>query len=206
MLWTMFAWTLAVFSLQPERMLDLTPKPENTAQRLAGETDAREQADCRNRGTGRPLPAPELSIAVRRLDRLEYAMGSPITAELRVTNIGTQPVTVPSMLSYQFEGFAAGPYAVQASLGILAVDVDGKEYSLAGTVLRGTPSRAGTSETLNPGESINIRFPGWIAIVDGDAPATGEAQLYARLLFSDNECRDWKGVVSERVRIRLRGK
>ena len=41
---------------------------------------------------------------------------------------------------------------------------------------RGSPSRPETVETLGPGESLSIRFPGWFAGVDGPtAPVTGDA-------------------------------
>ena len=78
---------------------------------------------------------------------------------------------------------------------------------LSGTVLRGSPSRLGTTESLDPGQSLIIRFPGWIAGVDGpSAPVTGDAKLFASLILTDNECRTWQPVSSQRVDIRLRGR
>jgi hypothetical protein len=43
----------------------------------------------------------------------------------------------------------------------------------------------------------------WLVIADGpNAPVTGDAQIFAQLSLSDNECRDWKAVNSRRVNIR----
>lgn len=135
-------------------------------------------------------------------------MGGQFVADIRVTNIGTEPVMLPTVLAYEFgAGFASGPYAVQASLGLPVVDAEGREHRLAGTVLRGSPSRPETIESLGPGQSLTIRFPGWFVIVDSPAaPVTGDAQLFATLILSDNECRDWKAVSSRRVNIRFLGR
>ena len=190
-----------------ERLVDLTPKSERDGQ-TASQSNWREQVDCRGRSTGRIGPAPTLSLAVARLDRSELSMGGQFVADIRVTNTGAEPVILPTVLAYEFgDGFADGPYAVEASLGLPIVDAEGREHTLAGTVLRGSPSRPGTVESLAPGESLTIRFPGWFGGVDGaTAPVTGDAQLFASLILRDNECRDWNAVTSRRVNIRFRGR
>jgi hypothetical protein len=186
-------------------VLDLTPKSESD-DRTASQSNWREQVDCRGRSTGRIGPAPTLSLTVARLDRSELSMGGQFVADIRVTNTGPEPVI--HVLAYEFgDGFARGPYAVQASLGLPIVDAEGREHTLVGTVLRGSPSRPGTVESLGPGESLTIRFPGSFAGVDGPtAPVTGDAQLFATLILSDNDCRDWNAVSSRRVNIRFRGR
>ena len=116
-------------------------------------------------------------------------------------NIGKAPVVLPSVLTQDFGGgFSLPSYAIEASLGISAIDQQGREHGLSGTVLRGSPARFETTETLKSGESLTIRFPGWILGIDG-APATGKAELFATLSLSDNECRGWQAVKSQRVEI-----
>ena len=116
-------------------------------------------------------------------------------------NIGKAPVVLPSVLTQDFGGgFSLPSYAIEASLGISAIDQQGREHGLSGTVLRGSPARFETTETLKSGESLTIRFPGWILGIDG-APATGKAELFAALSLSDNECRGWQAVKSQRVEI-----
>lgn len=201
MLWALIAFV--TFTAQPRRVVDLTPKPGTET------VDAiREEVDCRGRGTGRVSPAPALSLTITALDSSEYSMGGQIIAEIRVKNMGKAPVVLPSVLSEEFgRGFSLPPYALEASLGISAIDAEGHERGLTGTVLRGSPSRFGTTESLEPGESLTIRFPGWILGVDGpSAPATGPAKLFATLGLTDNECRTWQRVTSQRVNIVLRGR
>ena len=93
--------------------------------------------------------APTLSLTVARLDRSELSMGGQFVADIRVTNTGTEPVILPTVLAYEFgDGFAGGPYAVQASLGLPVVDAEGREHTLAGTVLRARPADRGLSNRL----------------------------------------------------------
>jgi hypothetical protein len=208
LLWARIVTLLVALGVQAqERVVDLTPKSESDG-RTARQSYWREQVDCRGRSTGRVGPAPTLSLTVARLDRSELSMGGQFVADIRVTNTGTEPVILPTVLAYEFgDGFASGPYAMQVSLGLSVVDAEGHEHDMAGTVLRGSPSRADTIEWLDPGQSLTIRFPGWFVIVDSPtAPVTGDAQLFATLLLSDNECRDWKPVRSRRVNIRFRGR
>jgi hypothetical protein len=135
-------------------------------------------------------------------------MAGQFVADIRVKNVGKERVVLPSVRSHEFGGgFGLPPYAIEASLGIEGVDAEGREHTLSGTVLHGSPSRFGTTESLAPGESLTIRFPGWIAGVDGpSAPATGQTKLFASLILSDNECRTWQRVSSQRVDIWLRGR
>jgi hypothetical protein len=136
-------------------------------------------------------------------------MGGLLVADLRVTNTGNQAIAFPWVLRHEFgeDDEFAGADAVQAALGISASDSEGREHTLTGTVLRGSLSRPGTTQTLGPGESIKIRFPGWIVNVDGpSAPVTGDAQLFATLHLTDGECRAWQPVNSRRVNIRLKGR
>jgi hypothetical protein len=190
-----------------ERLVDLTPRSESAGQ-SASQSNWREDFGCRGRSNGRIGPAPALSLAVTGLDRAELSMGTEFVADIRVTNTGTEPVIVPTVLAYEFEdGFASAPYVVQGSLGLPFVDAKGREYTLAGTVLRGSPGRPGTVESLAPGESLTIHFPGWFLVMDSPAaPVTGDAQLFARLILSDNECREWKAVASRRVSVQFRGR
>jgi hypothetical protein len=206
--WARIVSLLVAVSVQAqERVVDLTPKSESD-DRTSSQSNWREQVDCRGRSTGPIGPAPTLSLTVARLDRSELSMGGQFVADIRVTNTGGEPVILPTVLAYEFgDGFAGGPYAVQASLGFPIVDAEGREHTLAGTVLRGSPSRQETVESLGPGESLTIRFPGWFGIVDSPtAPVTRDAQLFATLILSDNECRDWNPVTSRRVNIRFRGR
>ena len=203
MLWSIVMFALVAIGVQAERLVDLTAKSGEAAQ-----PTIREQLDCRGRGTGRIGPAPTLSLTITALDNREYSMGSQIVADIRVKNIGKAPIVLPSVLSQDFgAGFALPPYAIEASLGIEGIDAQGRGHTLSGTVLRGSPSRFGTTESLDPGESLTMRFPGSIVGVDGPAaPATGEAKLFATLILRDNECRDWQPVTSQRVDILLRGR
>jgi hypothetical protein len=205
MLWSMVVFALAAVGVQEGRVVDLTPKIGAQAET---HSSVPEQVDCRGRGTGRIGPAPTLKLTITGLDGTEYSMGGQIVADIRVTNVGKAPVVLPSVLSQDFgSGFALPPYAIEASLGILGIDASGREITLSGTILRGSPSRFGTTESLAPGESLTIRFPGWTAIVDGpSAPATGKAKLFATLRVSDNDCRTWQRVTSQRVDIWLRGR
>ena len=207
LLWTRIVLLLVVVSAQAQRLVDLTPKSE-IDDRTASQSNWREHVDCRGRSTGRIGPAPTLSLTVARLDRSELSRGSQFVADIRLTNTGTEAVMLPTVLSYEFgDGFARGPYAVEASLVLPLVDAEGREHTLSGTVLRGSPSQPGTVESLGPGESLTMRFPGWIANVDGPtAPVTGDAQLFAMLILRDNDCRDWNAVTSRRVNVRFRGR
>ena len=201
-------WFVAVFALlavgaQTERLVDLTPRSGSEA---GNHVD--ERVDCRGRATGRIGPAPPLKLTMVGLDGSEYSMGGQIVADIRVTNVGKEPIVIPSVVTQDFgSGFALPPYAIEGSLGISAIDAEGREHGLSGTVLRGSPSRFGTTESLRPGESVTLRFPGWIIGVDGpSAPATGKAKLFATLILRDNECRDWQRVTSQRVDVWLRGR
>jgi hypothetical protein len=204
MSWFILMFALVAAGVQAERVVDLTEKTGGEA----GQPTIRERLDCRGRGTGRIGPAPTLSLTITGLDSREYSMGGQIVADVRLKNVGKAPIVLPSVLSQDFGGgFALPPYAIEASLGISGIDAEGREHTLSGTVLRGSPSRFGTTESLGPGESLTIHFPGWIAGVDGpSAPVTGEAKLFAILILRDNECRDWQPVNSQRVDILLRGR
>lgn len=204
MSWSIIIFTLVAIGVQAERLLDLTQKTGGEA----GQPTTREQLDCRGRGTGRIGPAPTLSLTITGLDSREYSMGDQIVADIRVKNVGNAPIMLPSVLTQDFGGgFSLPPYAIEASLGISGIDAQGGEHGLSGTVLRGSPSRFGTTESLEPGASLTFRFPGWILIVDGpSAPVTGEAKLFATLILRDNECRDWQRVTSRPVDIWLRGR
>jgi hypothetical protein len=184
--WASIVSVLIAVSVQAQgRVVDLTPTSEGD--RKASQSGWREPVDCRGRSTGRIGPAPTLSLTVVRLDPSELSMGGQFVADIRVTNTGMEPVILPTVLAHDFgDGFAGGPYAVQASLGLPIVDAEGREHDLAGTVLRGSPSRPGTVELLGPDESLIIRFPGGLVIVDSPtAPVTGDAQLFARLILSE---------------------
>jgi hypothetical protein len=199
----MFA--VVAMGVQAERLVDLTPKIGGES---GGHPSIRERVDCRGRGTGRIGPAPTLSLTITGLDSSEYSMGGQFVVDIRVKNVGKAPVVLPSVLSEDFGGgFNLPPYAIEASLLIGGVDAEGREHGLSGTVLRGSPSRFGTTESLDPGESLTVRFPGWIGGVDGPgAPATGQAKLFASLILNDNECRTWQRVTSQRVDIWFRGR
>lgn len=207
MVWHISVCALVAVSLQAGRLVDLT-RDNSESSRTAGQSIPREEIDCRGRGTGRVGPAPSLSLTIAALDGSEYSMGGQFVVDLRVKNVGKERLVLPSVLSHEFGGgFALPPYAVEASLGIRGIDAEGREHTLSGTVLRGSPDRLGTTESLEPGESLTIRFPGWIVGVDGpSAPVTGDAKLFASLILSDNECRTWQPVNSQRVDIRLRGR
>jgi hypothetical protein len=208
LLWARIVPLLVALGVQAqERVVDLTPKSESDG-RTASQSSWREQVDCRGRSTGRIGPAPTLSLTVARLDRSEVSMGGQFVMDLRVKNIGKAPVVFPSVLTQDFGGrFGLPPYAIEAYLVIVGIDAQGGEHTLSGTVLRGSPGRFGTTESLDPGESLTIRFPGWIVNVDGpSAPVTGDAKLFAMLILRDNECRDWNPVTSLRVNVRFRGR
>ena len=204
MFWFILMFALGGVSAQAERILDLTPKTGGEA----GQPTIREQLDCRGRGTGRIGPPPTLNLTITGLDSREYSMGAQFVADIRVKNIGKERVVLPSVRSHEFgAGFALPPYAIQATLVFEGIDAEGREHTLSGTVLRGSPSRFGTTESLEPGESLTIRFPSWMANVDGpSAPVTGQGKLFASLILRDNECRDWQRVNSPRVDILLRGR
>jgi hypothetical protein len=105
------------------------------------------------------------------------------------------------------DAFVRGPYALQASLLLQVVDAKRREYTSAGVILRGSPSRPETVETVAPDQSLTLHFPGWFLIVDSPAArVTGDAQLVASLILSDNDCRDWSALTSRRVNIRFRGR
>jgi hypothetical protein len=207
LLWAKIVPLLVALAVQAqERVVDLTPKRKSDG-RTASQSNWREQVDCRGRSTGRIGPAPTLNVTIARLDRAEVVVGGQFAADIRLTNTGTKPVVLPTARADEFgEGFARGPYAVQASLGLRVVGVKGREYTSAGAVLRGSPSRPGTVETVGPGESLTIHFPGWFLIVDDPATRViADAELFATLILSDNDCRDWNAVSSRRVTIRFRG-
>jgi hypothetical protein len=209
MLWTKIVTLLVALGVQAQdRVVDLTPKTASDGRAPTHSNWRMDRVDCRGRSTGRIGPAPTLTLTVIHLDRSELSMASQFAADIRVTNTGTEPVILPSILAHEFgDGFVGGPYAVQASLGLEIVDAEDREHGVAGAVLRGSPSWFGTTESLAPGESLTIRFPGWTVGVDGpSAPITGDAQLFARLILSDNNCRDWNAVRSRRVNIRFRGR
>lgn len=201
MWWSIVIFVLVALGVQAERIVDLTPKSDDSSA-------IHERVDCRGRGTGRIGPPPTLTLTVTGLDSRQYAMGGQIVADIRVKNVGNERVVLPSVLTQDFgRGFSLPPYAIEAALGILGIDAEGREVGLTGTMLRGSPGRFGTTESLGPGESLTFRFPGWIAIVDGpSAPATGQAKLFASLLLGDNECRSWQRVTSEPVEIWLQGR
>lgn len=198
---------LAVTFQTSERIVDLARSDENHTGRNLSDSSLY-QIDCRGRASGRSEPAPPLRLAVAGLDSFELSMGGRILADLRLTNIGKETLIIPSVFSHEFGGgFELRPYAIQAALGISAIDAAGREHDLTGTILRGSPARPDTTESIGPGESVTVRFPGWIVGVDGpSAPVTGEAQLFARLILRDNECRTWQPVRSARVKVRLNGR
>ena len=208
LVWARIVSLLVAVSIQArERVVDLTPKSETDGRAAARSNWRTDRVDCRGRSTGRIGPAPTLNVTIARLDRAEVVVGGQFAADIRLTNTGTEPVILPTALANEFgEGFARGPYAVQASLGLRVVGAKGREYTSAGTVLRGSPSRPATVETVGPGESLTIHFPGWFLIVDDPATRViADAELFATLILSDNNCRDWNAVSSRRLNIRFRG-
>jgi len=207
--WKLLACLFAAIAVQTsERLVDLTRSAQAETDRTAGGSGSPQRLDCYGRGTGRLEAAPPVNLTIAGLDTQEVSMGGRFVAEVIVTNRGTEPIGFPIVPAYEFgEGFAGGPYALEASLGLRSVDADGREHSMGAAILRGSPSRPETIASLAPGEGLRLRFSAGMAIVDGpNAPVTGDAQLFARVQLSDNECRDWKSVNSRRVNIRLKGK
>lgn len=109
--WARIVSLLVAVSVQAqERVVDLTPQSESDG-RTASQSNWRKRVDCGARSTGRIGPAPTLSLTVAQLDRSELSMGGPFVADIRVTNTGTEPVILPTVLAYEFgDGFADGPY------------------------------------------------------------------------------------------------
>jgi hypothetical protein len=185
-----------------ERVLDLS-RPANSELPSGFKYDR----NCSGRTDGRLRKAPNLALAIERLDREEYALGGQLTADLILTNRGADPFVFPSVLAYEYGFGFEGPDAVEANLGISIVDASGREQPLTGTILRGASSRHGTTQLIAPGESIRIRFPTWITYADTpNAPITGDAQIFANIIMSDGDCATWQPVSSRRVNIRFRGR
>jgi hypothetical protein len=186
LLWAGIVPLFVAFGLQAqERAVDLTPKGEGGS-RTPSQSNWREQVDCRGRSTGRIGPAPTLDVTIARIDRAEVVVGGQFAADIRLTNTGTEPVIFPTALAHEFgEGFARGPYAVQASLGLQVIGAKGREYTSAGALLRGSPSRPETIETVGSGKSLTIHFPGWFLIVDD--PATRVIAGCGAACDADNE-------------------
>jgi hypothetical protein len=200
--------TLLVMLGQPtERLLDLTRNVhEQTLRgdRIFTNTD---DAPCPDRSNGRLERAPSVAVAIERLDSSEYSMGGQIVADLRVTNTGVRTVWFPWILRNEFgqRAIFEGANAVEVGLGISAVDARGRAHDLTGSVLRGSRDLPGTLQPIASGESVRIRFPAWILIVDGpSAPIPGDAQLFVTLRFRDGACRAWEPVRSHAVKISLR--
>jgi hypothetical protein len=207
--WKLFACLVVAIAVQTsERFVDLTRSTHAEPDRAVRGSGSPQRLDCYGRVKGRPGAEPTLSLTIARLDGQELSMGGRFVAEVAVRNTGSEPIDFPIVPAHEFgDGFAAGPYAVEASLGLRSVDADGREHSMGGAILRGSPSRPETIASLAPGDRLRLRFSAGMAIVDGpDAPVTGDAQLFARLQLSDNECRDWKSLSSRRVNVRLKGR
>jgi hypothetical protein len=190
----------------PERLLDLTGQAEN-ATNVSTDRSLTHDRDCPSQSNGRLELAPSVTITVESLNSIEYSMGGQIIADLRLTNMGRQVLKFPWVRRHVFaeRAFFEGAEAVQVGLGLSAIDVAGREHGLAGTILRGSPSFPESLQSIAPGESIRIRFPAWIVMVDGPtAPAKGDAQLFVTLGFRDGECRTWQPVRSQAVKILLR--
>ncbi len=207
--WKLFVCVFVAIGVQTsERVVDLTRSTHSETDPAVGGSGSPQRLDCYSRGTGRFGAAPTLGLTIAGLDGKDLSMGGRFVADVAVRNTGTELIVFPIVPAHEFgEGFAGGPYAVEASLGMRSVDADGREHSMGAAILRGSPSRPETIASLAPGEGLTLRFSAGMAIVDGpNAPVTGDAQLFARVQLSDNECRDWKAVSSRRVNIRLKGR
>jgi hypothetical protein len=192
------AATLGMVGQDREQVLDLTRTPELMDPRILEHNIQ----NCRagGRGAGQSGGSPPFVIAIESVDKAEYAMGGQIIVHMRLTNTSTRPLPVPTVFLDQFVDPFEGEDAVQFGFGIVLRDVNGQEHDISGTALRGSTKIPYTTQTLDPGKSMKIRFPGYIVITDGPtAPPTGEAQLFASLVINDGECRGWNPVKSNLV-------
>jgi hypothetical protein len=194
----LFAAAFSLAAQDPVRVLDLTRRPET----MMPSIEARNVQNCRpgGRGAGRSGGIPPFTIAIERLDKVEYAMGGEIVVDFRLTNISRQSLPIPTVLLDQFHDPSEGEEAIQFGFLIMLRDASGQEHDITGTSLRGSTKLPYTTLSLGPGESIKIHFPGHIVINDSPtAPPTGEGQLFASLLIGDGECRFWNPVRSNAV-------
>lgn len=202
----LLAAALGLAGQDRERVLDLTRTSETVNPAIA----PHDIQNCRpgGRGAGQSGGSPPFTIAIESIDKTEYAMGGPIVVDLRLTNISTTSVPVPTVLLDQFFYPFEGEEAVEFGFGIRLRDAMGQEHDLAGTVLRGSTKIPETTESLGPRKSIKIHFPPHIVITDGPtAPPTGDGQLFASLRIGDGECRTWNLVRSNAIgRVRFIGR
>lgn len=193
----LLAAALGLAGQDRERVLDLTRPPE-----LEPAIAPYNIQNCRigGRGAGRSGGTPPFTIAIERIDKAEYAMGGQIVVDLKLTNTSERSAPIPVVFLDQFLPPFEGEEAVQFGFGIKLRDATGTEHDLTGTVLRGSTKIPDTTQTLGPGESITLHFPGHIVITDGPtAPPTGDGQLVASLVITDGECRWWNPVRSNTI-------
>jgi hypothetical protein len=194
----MLAGAVGLTYQDTERVLDLTRTPETAHPAIAPSN----VQNCRlgGRGAGKSGGSPPFTIAIERVDKNEYAMGSPIVVDLKLTNTSKQSLPIPIVFVSQFVDPFEGEEAIQFGFSITFKDASGREHDLTGTGLRGSTKIPYTTESLGPGESIRIHFPGHVVIGDGPtARPTGEGQLVASLWITDGECRTWNPVQSNVV-------
>ena len=201
-----FALLSVVMSWQAhERLLDLSRR----AERPGRETVTDVVSACAQGAAGEEKPVPPLRIVLKKLNSAEYSIGGILIADIAVSNIGPVSMRIPWMTRTEFGSGFEGRDALEASIGISATDANGRSHRLTGAILRGSPARPGSLQTLAAGETITIRIPGWITFDEtANTALTGDigrqAPLYASLIFVDGECRQSAPVQSEPVNVWFR--
>jgi len=193
------AVAVGVGAQNQDRVLDLTRGSEPPSVSIAPRNI--QNCSLRDRGADRPGGIPPFALSVEGFDRSEYKMGGPIVVDLKLTNTSNQALPIPTVHADQFDAPFEDDAAIQFGFSLLLKDASGgEEHDLTGTLLRGSTKFPDTTQSLGPGESIRIHFPGYTPITDSaDLPVAREGQLIALLHISDGECRWWEAVRSRSV-------
>jgi hypothetical protein len=151
LLWATIVSLLVAVSVQgQERVVDLTPKSDSDGW-TARQSYGREQVDCRGRSTGRIGPAPTLSLTIARLDSSELSMGGQFVADIRVTNTGTEPVILPTVLPTSSEMVSlAGRMRCRLHLAFQLLTRKARSTTSPGLCCAARPAGPGLSNPLGP--------------------------------------------------------
>ena len=184
---------IGLIEVQPfQHTLDLTTAPQESAPlKVAG------GSGCAHGSSGQVPTRLPLHVRLLQTDRSEYTVGDQAVFDVSVQNGGSTPIRLPWRLHRggdQMTGVEAAP-VMQMRLTLLAIDQEGREHRLVGTMLAGAEDDAGSTRVLQPGESALIRFGGRMRSISDAAEflesiSRGTMNLRARILVSTGHC-EW---------------
>ena len=186
-----------------QHVLDLTRTVEESTEKeqsLSG-------GGCAGGSEGEAPREVSLEIALQKLDRADYTLGSRVVFDVFLRNSGSIPVTFPWLDKAGAEEVDSKSL-VEAFISLRTTDDQAREHSLTAVRLQGSPTQPESVRVLEPGETAMIRVPGWLIHDERAARSLvgekgREAPFYAAVMMSDTPCRWSRAIRSAPINVWL---